>query len=1741
MMRHFVKNNRITSLWITFILSLSLILNIPLSYSQEIMPLPFTGTVSSQSVLMRGIQLDQIDPFDFHFIVDSGGTGLEGDDLKKQSEELVRYFFSALTIPEKELWVNLSPYEADRMIPNELGLTELGRDLLSQDYVLKQLTSSLFSPENELGKKFWEKIYSHVRAQVGAMDISVETLNKVWIVPEKAVVYQQKNTAVVVESRLKVMLQEDYLAKNVQAMAKEENSSSALSTQMIREIILPQIEKEVNEGESFAKLRQIYHSVILATWYKNALKNLITEIYADKNKTEGIQLEDQQAKEKIYQQYLETFKKGAYDSVKEEYDPVTQQIIPRKYFSGGVKWWEMSQTLSVIEEPAMLSPQEQSQVQDFKNSAQLGDLEVRVFPQSAGKTLATAFAALVDVPLDEDKAVLAETAELFANNNLRFGYLVLKDPRSGTESLVNPRIAGLVMDRNLNEMLTTYIQKNGGLIPNRLGLKFLPNIFSNLGTMFKLSPTFERLASAMRKELGTRYQDFQRGKLSPPQIIELANLEREVNTWIMDFWAANSEYDPLVKAGNEKDHQYMALRNSIVGNEKVVQSARTYVCQSWSELMVISAREMGLRNEAVAVIPVFKTEDGQTLPAPDGTGHSAVVLSTVDRKRQIHDQGHQARHPDVGLFDTSSTLTRGIHADQLGSFPQLRGETFDDLLERDRVWVEYQEINRTFFKAGNPVINISSADSDLSDRLTKAQASLKRIQALKRNPVLNRHGDLRKNIFGLGTVIQDISDKINAVLAIQNQNKNAQTQVDQFNRLQGQMAAATNGASQDRAAAIRELEKIRGEIQELGARSDALRELGDPIKNLIAQISEFIGHIKAGHIVSMTLNGVSSDAAAARDAEKAKGIVQNHNFFLGKLKAIVQKANDRDPRGALTEIRLLKRDTETLKTLPKNLDPQIRANVERFLRDIDEKEVYIQYMIVAEKTRKTVPATVFSGNKESLLRELRAIQTEVGQLGRTSVAIDNQLSGAIIELARYIDNIIRQIDHASLSEQPEPITSYTTKILTPVFAAVLTFFVANNVSSFVSEARAVTPETAEFFAANNLRFGYFELTNNGKTVTLVDAQSAGLVMDRNLDQMLAHYIEIKKGLPKIFAKQFPPGSKPTFDQVASFMRAELAHHYEAFRKGNLSPAQITELANLEKEVHAWIIDFWAANTEYDPLVKSGQEANDPKIMAIRRVIIGNERLQYVKDPSKSPRTFVCQSWSELMVLSGHEMGLRQEAITKVPVFQMVSGKKFPTSDGVGHTAVIFSTVDGERELYDQGHKAAHPNIGMWNKAWNLVKGISGKSIRPDLRGESFDELLETERIWTEIVNIEKLYNSDNHVISSDDTNLSERLESRKALLTRVQKLKSNLVVKRHDDLRENVLRLEASIQDAIEKIQKVSATKDKNSQAAAQVDQFNQLQAQMTMALTNANKDKVKAIEELEKIKQELQKLGSRADLIKELKGHVPQVITYINEAIDKIKAGAIFRLEAGAKSVDVDNEQDVIKYNEIVRQSNALGQRLVRAVQKANQGDPEGALNDLQGIKKDTGSLKSLPKNLDTGLKTQVLELLGNVDAQEVYVQYKVLGKRLNSAIQVVNSGNPKSVLGELKKVQEESGKLVKNPTKINEKLRSAILTLDKDVNRILKDVERSDRASLAEIELEQLESIVLDQDSANLANPVGGIDLSADKWSIEVQGEKMDFGSLSAPVINPFDGDPSLIDGMTPIVIKMTPFSNFHRLFPE
>ncbi|MCR4336621.1 MAG: hypothetical protein NUV91_02285, partial [Candidatus Omnitrophica bacterium] len=250
--------------------------------------MPQAGTIiqSTQKftpAYIKGITFYSEHPFRFNFIINPGDSALEGEAFKTEANKLIRYFLASLTVPEKEQWVNLSPQEPDRIIPEGFGTTDMGRDLLAQDYLLKQLTASLMHPEQDLGKTFWERVYNEAYQRYGTTQVPVNAFNKVWIVPQKAVVYEYNNTAFVVESRLRVLLEEEYLeGMGGEKGIKQVNGGAEITKEMIHQIILPAIEQEVNEGKNFAPLRQVYNAVILATWYKRTFQEgILGHLYMD--------------------------------------------------------------------------------------------------------------------------------------------------------------------------------------------------------------------------------------------------------------------------------------------------------------------------------------------------------------------------------------------------------------------------------------------------------------------------------------------------------------------------------------------------------------------------------------------------------------------------------------------------------------------------------------------------------------------------------------------------------------------------------------------------------------------------------------------------------------------------------------------------------------------------------------------------------------------------------------------------------------------------------------------------------------------------------------------------------------------------------------------------------------------------------------------------------------------------------------------------------------------------------------------------------------------------------------------------------------------------------------------------------------------------------------------------------------------------------------------------------------------
>ena len=179
------------------------------------------------------------------------------------------------------------------MLPKPLAGTQFGRDLLSQDVVLKQLTASFLHPDNPVGRAYWDEVFAGARRQCGTSNLRLSSFQKVWVVPKKALVYEMpfadppadvlerfnvrrgQRLAYISETDLDTLCECDVVALKHDFAHQNGPAGQALAdltVQTFKEVVLPHIRKEVNSSEHFAVLRQLYHALILAAWFKRALR-----------------------------------------------------------------------------------------------------------------------------------------------------------------------------------------------------------------------------------------------------------------------------------------------------------------------------------------------------------------------------------------------------------------------------------------------------------------------------------------------------------------------------------------------------------------------------------------------------------------------------------------------------------------------------------------------------------------------------------------------------------------------------------------------------------------------------------------------------------------------------------------------------------------------------------------------------------------------------------------------------------------------------------------------------------------------------------------------------------------------------------------------------------------------------------------------------------------------------------------------------------------------------------------------------------------------------------------------------------------------------------------------------------------------------------------------------------------------------------------------------------------------------
>ena len=278
--------------------------------------LPAHNAVGRDVSMLRAVKFDPFDPLNISFYFDRGSE----DEVGRI--RAVEYFLAALALPEEKIWVNLSPDEKDRIIDDSIAGTKIAGTLLEQDCELKKYAAGLTDPDTPTGRAYWERFGTLGSGVSSGPNPAIETggFNKIWITPESAEIFDGGNYAIVTDASLTV---------------STGNTGQHIGGLLSR--IAGTVKCEVNIGERFSELRQLYNSLVLASWFKRKFRTTVYSQYIDSARLGELANGSEVNKDTVFDEYVKNFKEGAYRSYRKE-RAADGRCYKKLYISGGIAY-----------------------------------------------------------------------------------------------------------------------------------------------------------------------------------------------------------------------------------------------------------------------------------------------------------------------------------------------------------------------------------------------------------------------------------------------------------------------------------------------------------------------------------------------------------------------------------------------------------------------------------------------------------------------------------------------------------------------------------------------------------------------------------------------------------------------------------------------------------------------------------------------------------------------------------------------------------------------------------------------------------------------------------------------------------------------------------------------------------------------------------------------------------------------------------------------------------------------------------------------------------------------------------------------------------------------------------------------------------------------------------------------------------------------------------------------------------
>ncbi|MFB3764522.1 MAG: hypothetical protein ACE14P_04650 [Methanotrichaceae archaeon] len=315
-----------------------------------------TGETSSEESNLAGINFTSIKLNSISVATDgSGGVNFDlilkaekaegakpGINIQNATRIGAAAFMTGLAVNDNKFWVNLNPWEVDRIIDEELGQSEVGRIMLEADLQMKKDFGNYGNPcANETGKVLWglldkkredlvQRCMNKFPGEIKeTSNIIFKPVQRHWIVPDKACAYSNESLIYIINASLTINSEpvtdhSSFQVNNqdintlsrdcVEELNRSAKEYAEYYKNLEERMIQPYIVADINADEKYEDLREVYAALALAQWYKSKTTPH-TDIFRDGLDSSSVSIFKSQTPwhpKDIWDQYVYSFKNGEY-------------------------------------------------------------------------------------------------------------------------------------------------------------------------------------------------------------------------------------------------------------------------------------------------------------------------------------------------------------------------------------------------------------------------------------------------------------------------------------------------------------------------------------------------------------------------------------------------------------------------------------------------------------------------------------------------------------------------------------------------------------------------------------------------------------------------------------------------------------------------------------------------------------------------------------------------------------------------------------------------------------------------------------------------------------------------------------------------------------------------------------------------------------------------------------------------------------------------------------------------------------------------------------------------------------------------------------------------------------------------------------------------------------------------------------------------------------------------------------